>query len=200
MSKYTVTIRQLVETKFDLGLKDYPIFNENYREILNKKIIDHYYFREIGFETAGRFKFEINRKMNEIMIYYNQLYKSEMYSFSPISNINVTNNYTSTDSRVSNSEDVSTNEGLNVDSTTPQSLINYDNIENNLYANNAEKINSESTNKNKSDSTNRINNYNKDEGYSGISGSELLNQYRSTFLNIDLEIINDLGDLFMNIY
>ena len=70
MSKYTTTIKNLIENGFDLGLKDYPIYDEDYREHLNDMIIKHYYISEIGFETAELFKMQLNNKMNEIMPYY----------------------------------------------------------------------------------------------------------------------------------
>ena len=56
MSRYTIELRYLIEGNYDLGLKDYPIFDESYREQLNNKIIQHYYFREIGFETEALLK------------------------------------------------------------------------------------------------------------------------------------------------
>ena len=77
MAHYTVTIKTLLDNHFDLGLQDYPIFNESYRNILNKKIIDHYYMNEIGYETAELFKHFLNSRMNEIMPYYNELYKNQ---------------------------------------------------------------------------------------------------------------------------
>lgn len=90
MSKYTTELRYLIENNFDIGLKDYPIFDENYREPLNRKIINHYYFREIGFETAELFKRYLNNTMREIMPYYNQLYKSELLEFNPFYNVDKT--------------------------------------------------------------------------------------------------------------
>lgn len=90
MSKYTTELRYLIENNFDIGLKDYPIFDENYREPLNRKIINHYYFREIGFETAELFKRYLNNTMNEIMPYYNQLFKSELMEFNPFYNVDKT--------------------------------------------------------------------------------------------------------------
>lgn len=110
MSKYTVELRWLVEQyandaghqetdPFDehswpdtygkLGLANYPIFNESYRETLNNKIIRHFFVREIGFETAGLFRFYMNMKMQEIMPYYNQLYLSEQLEFDPLSTRNM---------------------------------------------------------------------------------------------------------------
>lgn len=90
MSKYTTELRYLIENDFDIGLKNYPIFDENYRELLNQKIINHYYFREIGMETAELFKRYLNTTMCEIMPYYNQLYKSELLEFNPFYNVDKT--------------------------------------------------------------------------------------------------------------
>lgn len=55
---------------------NFPIFDENYRYVLERKIIRHFYTREIGLETVGLWKLKLATKLNEIMPYYNQLYKS----------------------------------------------------------------------------------------------------------------------------
>lgn len=57
-----------------LGLEDYPIFDEGYREELNAQIIRHYYFQEIGCETLAQFSFRMRAHMWEVMPYYNRLY------------------------------------------------------------------------------------------------------------------------------
>lgn len=64
----------------------YPIFDVNYKATLETKIIKHYYFREIGAESYGQFKMWLDRRMNEIMPYYNQLYQSELLKFNPFYN------------------------------------------------------------------------------------------------------------------
>lgn len=89
MSRYTIELRYLIEGNYDLGLKNYPIFDESYREQLNNKIIQHYYFREIGFETEALFKNRLNQKMNEIMPYYNQMYESAKLNIDPLSTIDL---------------------------------------------------------------------------------------------------------------
>ena len=101
MSIYTTQLRWIVERKQHeagsdpndysacyqyLGLSDYPIFDENYRHILNDKIIRHFYFREIGFETAAQFAFFLRRTMHEHMPYFNQLYNSLNIIEDPITN------------------------------------------------------------------------------------------------------------------
>lgn len=84
MANYTIELYKLLEMGFKLPLDDYPIFDEAHRATLNDKIIAHYYFREIGQETPSRFSFNLRRKMNEIMPYYNQLYESEMIKYDPL--------------------------------------------------------------------------------------------------------------------
>ena len=73
-----------MEQGYNLELNKYPIFDENYREVLNKKIIDEYYFREIGVETPARLKHHLNHTMDMIMPYYNQLYESELLEIDPL--------------------------------------------------------------------------------------------------------------------
>ena len=68
---------------------DFPIFDENYREGLCKKIIKHYYTREIAEETVGLWKLRLDAKMNEIMPYFNKLYDSELIAISPLINYRV---------------------------------------------------------------------------------------------------------------
>lgn len=110
MSKYTTELRFICEEKagysnsqdgdnvelvinksvnkiFDF---EYPIFNEGYRNVLNKKILNHFYFREIGYETYGLWHNRLRVKMNEIMPYYNKLYESETLQHDPFTNYDIT--------------------------------------------------------------------------------------------------------------
>lgn len=101
MSDYTTQLRWPVERKqyetkrgpddystcySMLGLDDYPIFDESYRPQLNDKIIRHFYFREIGFETLAQFRWYMRRTMHENMPYFNQLYNSLNLITDPITN------------------------------------------------------------------------------------------------------------------
>ena len=88
---YTIVLKTLLddpESKvlIDKALSTYPLYtakNEpNFtkilnREELNKKILDHFKYREIGSPTFGRFLDELEIAMNEIMPYYNQKFCSE---------------------------------------------------------------------------------------------------------------------------
>ena len=85
MSKYTTQVRficeslagydesqgydevdSIVETAAPQIFEEYPIFDEAYRLPLNKKILRHFYTREICAETVGLWKLWLNNKMNEI--------------------------------------------------------------------------------------------------------------------------------------
>lgn len=307
MSKYTTEVRYIceyyagldksvggakVDDVIDKSLSgvfdfDFPIFDENYRSVLEKKILKHYYTREIGLETVGLWKLKLNTKLNEIMPYYNKLYSSELLDFNPFYNINRTtksdrnfkgnenksetlteniknkgtNDYTNTTNRTGTSVEALgeknkqtydiTDSGNNSKqsnskdrySDTPQGSLT--NIENNAYLTNARIVdNQESgtdTNKktgstldeksgenttnttlvntdtmkqamtNDTDKTNNtidekiINNL--DDYLENVSGkegtetySEMLIKYRNTFLNIDMQVISDLEELFMQIW
>lgn len=73
-----------------LGLADYPIFDESYRQQLNDKIIRHYYFCEIGDETVARFRWHLRMTMFEQMPYFNQLYESLNMVTDPLTNMHYT--------------------------------------------------------------------------------------------------------------
>src|SRR5690349_23681117 len=87
MGTFTVSLREMIDMDEVIFLSDeaskYPIFDEAYRPKLNKKIIEHYMMYEIGQETMGQFRFALNRKMREIMPYYNQLYKTVQNEIDP---------------------------------------------------------------------------------------------------------------------
>ena len=299
MSKYTTEVRFICESvtgrQDSVGFNDvdtiigeaiplifnfdFPIFDENYREVLCTKILRHYYTREIGLESYGLWKLKLETKLNEIMPYYNKLYNSELLKFNPLydvdmttlntgsktgENTNIDSNETNTtndrqttrnetahdsDTRTNLTQGTSTenNETVNsankVDrdlySDTPQGALT--GVENENYLTNARKVMGEaedssvgnrSGNVNSIESTtgenSRINEIGETgsgsetrKGYSqnigrtkntedyvmkvmgksgGNSYSKLLKEFRDNFLNIDMDIIKDLGELFMLIW
>ena len=207
MSKYTTTIKNLVENGFDLGLKDYPIFDETYREHLNDMIIKHYYISEIGFETAELFKMQLNNKMNEIMPYYNSLYKlqKDLLDSGIDMNVNLTESYehnVNTDGTSQSSSNSST-DNKNVSQNTPQGNLTQSNINNFSYADNISfggansnvSDNSKTTGKTVEDYIKKI------QGNNGNRYAyEILIGVKNNLLAIDIEVINQLEDLFMGIF
>lgn len=307
MSKYTTEVRFICEEAAGLtssvgylGVNDvintalpkvfnfdFPIFDEAYRPILEKKILKHYYTREIGLETVGLWKLFLDTKLNEIMPFYNQLYKSELIEFNPMYDVDLTRDHNlkreettkqdatekGTTEKTGNIDDnthTETNDNQNTESTvdlqnttgstskeqlgatkthydkysdTPQGSLQ--NVQNDTYLTNARIINdtdsqtgettisgndtskgtttansttdgtndterniSTNDSEEKSVSQNLNKNLNSIDDYiehvkgknGGVSFSAMLNEFRTTFLNIDMQIIEELSDLFMNLW
>lgn len=136
MSKYTTEVRFICENSAGLSESegannvdsildkcwnkvfnfDFPIFDENYRQVLCKKILKHYYTREIAHETVGRWKLALNTKLNEIMPYYNQLYKSELLEFNPFYDVDLTRSRAGigASNRTSNNTEINSGTSKNV--------------------------------------------------------------------------------------
>ena len=210
MSKYTTTIKNLIDNNFDFKMTSYPIFDENYRNTLNQNILNHYYESEIGFETASLFRFYLNQTLNEIMPYYNELYKIQKEVLKNVTNnVNLTETLQRDTSTTTNSNSTSNNNGennsKNVFLDTPQGGLYKGDIDDTDYATNVTwNKNNTSSNitDNSASSGTGIENYVKT--IIGNNGNkyniELLQQVKDNLMNIDLMIINDLNDLFMGIY
>ena len=107
------------------------------RAELNNKILNHYRFREIGQETLGRWLFELETALIEIMPKYNQLFYSADQDFNPIYNVDyvktidrdkkdsTVGTQNSSTNTSSTGNDSSTNEEYtkNVNSKTPQDSL-----------------------------------------------------------------------------
>lgn len=101
-----------------LGLDAYPIYDESHRDRLNSMICDHFYMREIGAETVSLFRLFLRRTMNEIMPYYNDLYRSAELIVDPLREIDVTTTHDWQENEVSSlTSDQSTQSSAN-DKTT----------------------------------------------------------------------------------
>lgn len=299
MSKYTTEVRYICEhfsgLNESVGYNDveqviknclakvfdfnFPIFDESYRQVLETKILRHYYTREIGLETVGLWKLKLNTKLNEIMPFYNQLYKSELIEFNPLydveltrerkiegtgtkdtengesrdgenhantsqSNTNMVTENGADNSTVNRTVDGTQNQntsgsGTNMYSDTPQGAIT--DLQAGKYLTNATVDSATNTFGGAShDSTSQTSNNNRNnetntdgstdssnngdysssmDGYSnttlsntedylehvigsngGESFSKRLNDYRETFINIDMMIINELEELFFGLW
>lgn len=213
MSKYTITIKNLIDNHFDFQMTNYPIFDENYRDTLNNNILNHYYESEIGFETAPLFRFYLNQTLNEIMPKYNELYKTQKNLIDNnllLSNTNLTEGLQGTNSTTSSSTSSSTNTGSsnskNLYQDTPQGNISQQDIDaQNVYATNI-TLDHNSTSNSINDTSNATgsgtNSYLKTiiGNNGGKYNIDILNDIKNNLMNIDLMIINELSDLFMGIF
>lgn len=271
MAKYTTEVRTICETLagatepkgyndveqilsdswdkvFDF---DFPLFDNNYRAALCKKILRHYYTREIGLESYGLWKLKLCAKMNEIMPYMNKLYSSELLEFNPLYTFDKTttheiehggndrtvesNTVTSDDTGTITKKDTGntshgisgsyTDDKTDAYSDTPEGSLS--GVDNNTYLSSYDKqANTRSYNQYEETDTNNLTNtttldttnvrsdslsktltYGSTEEYvehvtgrENISASKLIKEFRDTFLNIDMMIILELDELFMQLW
>lgn len=214
MAHYTITIQTLINNNFDFQLDKYPIFDENYRETLNNKILNHYFDAEIGFETAPLFRHYLLAKLNEIMPLYNIMYEKQKDLLENIfGNVNLTETFegeNSNNSNVSNNSQSNSTGNSNMKNLfqdTPQGELDTTSINNQKWATNL-TLNENSTNGNITDNSTSVGNSNGTNNYikkivgnnGGKYNIELLKEIQNSILNIDIMIINELQDLFMGIY
>lgn len=252
MSKYTMQLREIYSPTIqfeypfytkdevigwfeDYELTDFLTNDEinviNSRGTWNKhklatKIVNHYFMREIGFETMALFRENAKNYMYELMEEYLPLIYSASIEYDPLINVDYTENYerqatnegsnsnsTSTSS-TSSSTSSSSSSSLNVNSDTPQGQISKTAILNGAYASSTganESTISDSTSASNSNSgtntgtnENELNeNYTKHvKGNSGVSATSqrMIQQYRDNIRAIDREIIEKCNILFMGIF
>lgn len=204
MAKYTITIKTLIDNNFNFKMDSYPIFDENYRNTLNQNILYHYYENEIGFETASLFRFYLNQKLNEIMPYYNELYKIQKKLIDEnllLNNVNLTETLHGSNTTETSSTSQSLSNGKNLFQDTPQGQISQTDIDKQTWATNL------TLNKNKIEDESNATGNGTNEYLKTIIGNnggkfniDVLNDIKNNLLNIDMMIINDLNELFMQIF
>lgn len=189
-----------------IGLGTYPIFDEAYRPILNGKIVDNFFTREICAETIDLWTQMMRRRMDQEMPYFNQLYESLQIEYSALDTMRI-NSVNETDTSGSESTSGSSENTTNaksksraVNSTTPQTMLKGDGE----YASAAADTNSESesdalaTQSAESENNTSANSNTLVTGYQGTA-SDLIVKFRNSLINIDLMVITRLEDLFMQI-
>ena len=212
MAKYSTELRRIIESRTeeevlswfqDYELSDYLTADEIAvieergtwsKEKLARKIVDHYYVREIGFETVGLFKHQVKVAMQEIMEEKLPLIYSASIEYDPLVNVNFTESYTGTNSGSSSSN----SEGLTVNSDTPQGQISKASVLAGTYASSTSGTDMDDTTTTSGSET-----YTKTtRGNSGVSATsqKMVQQYRENIIMIDRDIIKDLSSLFMSIY
>lgn len=216
MSKYTVELRKIVantsreevESWFkDYDLSDYltdeeiTVITERgtwTKDKLARKIVDHYFMKEIGLETVGLFKHQAKVAMQEIMEEKLPLIYSASIQYDPMVNVDFTETYSSTGASQSTSQN--TGSGITINSDTPQNKVTKANILAGEYASSTSGTETDNT---ITDGSNSVQNYTRTQkGNSGVltTAQKLVEQYRKNIIMIDRDIIKELNSLFMGIY
>lgn len=197
----------------------YPIFDNNYKPVIETKIIKNYFTREIAYDTFGRWLLALDNKINGIMPYYNKLYESELLKFNPLHDTDLTKDFKrktdegrNRDNKGSGNSNVNSSNnstGYDLFSNTPQGGLQ--GVDSMSYLTTATKTTDESQGNSSNqyasqDTTNEIRNELEDymEHVTGKTGSgnysDMIINFRKTFLNIDMMIVDELSELFFNLY
>lgn len=182
MAKYTIELRKVCEyfnrSEVEGWFKDYELFDfltplqiqtiESHgvwnKDKLAKKIVDHYWMREIGLETPALFAHYAKVKMNEIMESKLPLIYSAAIEYDPLVNVDYTetfnrniaregsvsnilnsdssgssssnssNSINSSTSGSSNSSSTQNSSSYDINNETPQTLITKQNLDSGIYA------------------------------------------------------------------
>ena len=231
MSKYTFELRELFEPiKFNPPIftrqevegffKDYELEDYLTQEQINviesagiwnkdklaRKIVDHYYMRESGFETIALFRHYARVTMQELMEEYLPLIYSASIQYDPLVNVDYTETFNRTADNTGESNSTSNNNssGLVVSSNTPQGQISKQEILKGNYASSTSANENEaSINDNTRTQGNTTEEYLKRvKGNSGVSATaqKMILQYRENIIAIDRDIIKKLNILFMGLF
>ena len=222
MATFTIEFRAVIALigEDNIGLNNYPIFDEGYRKTLNRRIIDHYWYNEIAHETIDIFVRQMRTKMNEIMPIFNDYYRSQLIDFDPMltqylssdstGTQNVTGTGTSTErgSETGSADTTSTSDARTVSSEMPQTrLAGSEDYATSATDSKASQTghtgttgSSEHTGTSGSTSDASSASRGVTKGYAGVSGSELVARYRDSVINVDLMVLDALSPLFMGIW
>lgn len=220
MSKYTIELRKVCDLytrdTVESWFKSYDIHNyltdEEIEKInqtglwnkdnLAKKIVDHYYMREIGFDTPALFSHNAKITMEEIMEKYLPIIYTNAIKYDILINVDYTETFSRNFEGNSQSNSNSQANGITINSDTPQGRVSKPDILSGNYASSTAGSETESY---INDNTNSRNNeeYTKNvKGNSGVSATyqRMIMQYRETIRAVDKEIIEELNNLFMLLY
>lgn len=200
-SGVTIELRELIAGGIDIWDFDYPSYYEgDAKKEFEQKVIDHYFFRQIGQETPGRWLHYFRTRIKEIMPYYIQRYRSVdllMDAGDPLESYNLLETFTEDTEGRNTSTGTSSGSNEHRFSSTPQgSITNLDN-----YLTEASKDDSTGSSSAESQDTGKRTYTMQRRGNIGVQplGQEI-NVYRSALINVDLEIIEELKDLFLMVY
>ena len=190
------------------------------KQAFEQKILDHYRFRQIGQETVGRWLHYFRTRIREIMPYYVQLYEFEAKWFNvddPLESYNLVETFeetshgsgtvTSSGSSENTSESSGGVEHERKYSDTPQgSISNLDNYMSEASRENTDSsgtatVSGSDSSESSSQNTGNTSHTLTRKGNIGVQplGGEVKN-IREAFINIDLMVINELKDLFLQVY
>ena len=211
-TRLTVELRDIVDNgdnSVDIWDFEYDSFYEGEaKKEFERKVIDHYYFRQLGSETVGRFLHQFRTRVREIAPYYKKLYELEaklLEAGDPFQSYDLTETYkqTSKGSESGQTSGSSTDKDNHIRklSNTPQGFV--DNLDDYLTEaeTNTTDDTSTSTAQSSGSSSGEVEHTLTRKGNIGVQplGVEFTANWQG-YINIDLMFIEALKDLFLGVY
>lgn len=201
----TVELGNIVDMGVDIWAFEYPsYYTGEEKKAFEQKVIDHYRFRQIGQETVGRWLHYFRSRIREIMPYYIQLYKSQEIMESledPFGNVDITETFEqeSTGEAGATASNDKTANGTRKFSNTPQGSIS--NLDNYMTEATVETESDHDSSESSATSSGTVKHTLTWKGNQGVNTyAHDMKELRETFLNIDMQIIHELKDLFIMVY
>ena len=207
MASYTISLYSIENAESFKLFTDYDFYLEENKKNFEKKFFDKYFDREIYCKNPFVFRRALLGKLNLIMPYYKQLYQTELES----KNINFLLNKDLKEEFIRDIENnvegsatstgTTTGDSTSIFSDTPEGQIS--NIEKFMSNGTINKNNDTSKSNSVSNSTGKTTEKTSflSQGNIGVTSSaELLDKWRQVIINIDQLILNELEDLFLDIY
>jgi hypothetical protein len=241
MASYTMELREIVEMysqdtevmsardRIEIGRKklfdfEYPIFDPLYKGVFETNFIRTFYMREIGFETEGLFKFQLETWLLINMPYFNKMFQSELIDFDPLVNSKMSTNSSKNkdiDGTIGKTKSVESNKALNSDNfnrrlenDTPDSRLaittadgsgvieyasNITEDKGNSSANSTDNV--DVTDDTTSDITELETYVQTVEGKMGSqSYSKMMTEYRESLVRVENKMFKEMNQLFMLVY
>ena len=216
-TKLTVELRELIENGVHIWDFEYPSYYKGEEKLaFERKVTDHFYFRQIGSETVGRFIHQFRSRVREIMPRYIEMYKSvELMKEldNPFDNVDIVETYDemTTGSASGSSTGTGSASGsgdsnaVRKFSNTPQGSI--DNLD--KYMSEASRDTADNTFENSnsseassnSESSGTVTRTLTRKGNQGVNTyAHDIIEFRQSIIDVDMMIINDLNCLFLGVY
>lgn len=171
------------------------------------KILYHYYTREIAYETYYLWKTNMNRFMWEHFSEYKELYKTIDVQYDMFNDVDIKREHTGENaseiSSSANNKSKQNGKSTQKFSDTPQGGL--EGLESDRYMSSAQISENESAGENNGNTASSgKGNDHYVETVKGKQGSknfsEMVIDYRKAIMNVDMRIINDISDMFFNLW
>lgn len=192
-------LKEVLEYGYDLKLDDYQIYSEEFRPILNQRIVDHFYLREIGASTIEQFIFYLNRTMREVMPVHDPVFQRLAQSdIDLFQNSDTTSEWRQTGKNTSKDSSTATNESKTFNSNAPQINMSGKNMED--YWNTGVFSSGDGATTTDGASTSLADYVGSTHGLAGVSQGQALREWLDLYVNPLMSLYDDLEPCFSQLY